>query len=57
MASKALQPTPEDILKMLACQVHIGSKNVDQNMERYIWKRRSDGTALSHPPLLSVSRV
>jgi small subunit ribosomal protein SAe len=44
--SKALQPTPEDILKMLACQVHIGSRNVDQNMERYIWKRRTDGVFL-----------
>lgn len=46
MASKALQPTREDILKMLACQVHIGSKNLDQNMERYIWKRRNDGVFL-----------
>ena len=33
----------EDILKMLACQTHIGSKNVDLNMERYMWKRRADG--------------
>lgn len=46
MTSKALQPTPDDILKMLACQVHIGSKNVDQNMARYIFKRRNDGVFL-----------
>jgi len=39
----ALQPSPEDIKKMLACEVHRGSTNLDSNMERYIWQRRSDG--------------
>jgi len=28
---------------MLACEVHRGSTNLDANMERYIWQRRSDG--------------
>lgn len=28
---------------MLACSVHMGTKNVDFQMEDYIWKRRSDG--------------
>jgi len=46
MTSKALAPTPDDILKMLACQVHVGSRNVDQNMARYIFKRRNDGVFL-----------
>jgi len=31
---------------MLACQVHIGTRNLDPSMERYIWKRRSDGVFL-----------
>lgn len=39
----ALQPSPEDIKMMLACEVHRGSNNLDPNMERYIWQRRSDG--------------
>lgn len=28
---------------MLACEVHRGAQNLDSNMERYIWQRRSDG--------------
>jgi len=39
----ALQPSPEDIKMMLACEVHRGSNNLDPNMERYIWQRRPDG--------------
>lgn len=38
-----LKPSEEDIAKLLACQVHLGSRNATQNMETYIWKRRSDG--------------
>jgi hypothetical protein len=33
---------------MLAAQVHVGSKNADASMARYIYKRRSDG---AHVPL------
>jgi len=33
----------EDIQKMLACQVHLGTKNLNQNMNPYVWKRRNDG--------------
>jgi len=36
----------DDVQKMLACQVHIGSRNLDPAMQRYIWKRRSDGVFL-----------
>jgi len=39
----ALNPKEDDIQKMLACQVHIGTKNLDSGMERYVWKRRTDG--------------
>jgi len=33
----------EDLKLMLAANVHIGTKNVDPNMEKYVWKRRQDG--------------
>jgi len=33
----------DDILKMLACQVHIGTRNLEVPMLPYVWKRRSDG--------------
>jgi small subunit ribosomal protein SAe len=33
----------EDIQKMLAAQVHIGTRNSDAKMEEYIWTRRQDG--------------
>jgi len=33
----------EDIRMMLAAGVHIGSKNADAGMARYIYKRRADG--------------
>lgn len=33
----------DDLQKMLACKVHLGSNNLNIDMNRYIWKRRSDG--------------
>jgi len=33
----------EDLKLMLAAGVHIGTKNLDPNMARYVWKRKSDG--------------
>jgi len=33
----------EDVQKLLATQCHIGTKNLEPSMERYIWKRRNDG--------------
>jgi small subunit ribosomal protein SAe len=38
-----LQPKEEDIQKMLSAQVHIGTRNSDQMMTDYIWRRRTDG--------------
>lgn len=32
-----------DIQLMLAAQVHLGTKNCDFQMERYVWRRRPDG--------------
>eukprot|EP01052_Picozoa_sp_SAG31_P034623 SAG31_NODE_4071_length_3616_cov_3.727040_2_plen_280_part_00 len=34
--------------RMLACEVHIGTRNVDFQMERYVWRRRMDGIHLIH---------
>jgi len=33
----------EDIQKMLAAMVHIGTRNADAQMGDYIWRRRNDG--------------
>ena len=38
-----LQPKEDDIQKMLSAQVHIGTRNSDQMMTPYIWRRRQDG--------------
>jgi len=41
-----LDPKDEDIQKMLAAEVHIGTTNSDFKMMEYIWKRRGDGIYL-----------
>jgi len=41
-----LQMKEEDIQKMLAADVHIGTMNAEVKMKEYIWKRRSDGVHL-----------
>jgi len=33
----------EDVAKFLSCHTHIGSNNLDYQMEQYVYKRRSDG--------------
>ncbi|KHN87370.1 40S ribosomal protein SA [Toxocara canis] len=38
----------EDVMKLLACQTHIGASNCDFQMEQYVWKRRADGTHIIH---------
>jgi len=42
----ALVLTEADLKLMLAAGVHHGTKNLDPQMERYVWKRRSDGIHL-----------
>lgn len=41
--SNILKPSQNDILKLLAAQTHIGRRRCNVNMNRYVWKRRSDG--------------
>ncbi|WOK93250.1 hypothetical protein Cni_G01945 [Canna indica] len=43
MATRALSQKEEDIQMMLAADVHLGTKNCDFQMERYVYKRRTDG--------------
>jgi len=33
----------EDVKRMLACQVHLGSQNTDITMKRYVYKRNENG--------------
>uniref|UniRef100_A0A0D3FJK3 Small ribosomal subunit protein uS2 n=1 Tax=Oryza barthii TaxID=65489 RepID=A0A0D3FJK3_9ORYZ len=42
-AARALSQREQDIQMMLAADVHLGTKNCDFQMERYVYKRRSDG--------------
>ncbi|XP_011048610.1 PREDICTED: 40S ribosomal protein SA [Populus euphratica] len=41
--AKALSQKELDIQLMLAAEVHLGTKNCDFQMERYVFKRRNDG--------------
>lgn len=40
----ALNLKEDDVLKLLAAQAHIGTKNIDVSMLPYVWKRKADGT-------------
>lgn len=46
--SDKLSLKEDDVTKMLAATTHIGSTNVDFQMEQYVYKRRSDGTPFPH---------
>jgi small subunit ribosomal protein SAe len=37
-----------DVKMLLAAQVHIGARNTDAQMRRYVWRRRKDGVNLIH---------
>jgi len=39
----ALNLKEDDVCKMLSASVFLGSKNLDPNMEQYLFKRRADG--------------
>lgn len=43
---KALELTEEDVTKFLASGTHLGTNNLDFQMETYVHKRRNDG--MSH---------
>lgn len=38
-----LAPTEDDISKMLMAGVHLGTKNVNHQMKKYVYKRKADG--------------
>lgn len=40
---RQLSQKETDIQMMLAAEVHLGTKNCDFQMERYVFKRRTDG--------------
>jgi len=42
----SLAPSEEDIQRLLATQAHIGTNRLEPAMERYVYKRRSDGVHL-----------
>lgn len=35
--------TDDEAMKLIVCESHLGTKNLDFQMEHYIWKRRNDG--------------
>jgi small subunit ribosomal protein SAe len=39
----ALHPKEEDIQLLLAANSHLGTRNLDPQMNRYVWRRRADG--------------
>jgi len=43
MSQVPQDPKEDDIQKMLASDVHIGTTNLDPQMHNYVWKRRPDG--------------
>jgi len=43
MASPVLSLKEEDLKQMLAAKVHLGTKLIDPQMHRYVWRRRRDG--------------
>lgn len=38
----------EDVVRMLACNTHVGSTNCDFQMEQYVYKRRNEGGFIIH---------
>ena len=41
--SKVLRATEGDLQKLLACRVHLGTKNVTNDMKRYVYSRTKEG--------------
>jgi len=39
----SLNAQEDDVAKMIACGVHLGTRNIDPSMSSYLWKRRADG--------------
>lgn len=43
MSNNVLALREEDVKMLLAAKSHIGTKNTDAQMQRYVWRRRLDG--------------
>lgn len=39
----ALHPKEQDIQLLLSANSHLGTRNIDPQMNRYVWRRRADG--------------
>eukprot|EP01066_Platyproteum_vivax_P020710 Platyproteum_vivax@DN8644_c0_g1_i1.p1 len=46
MEQQDLSQRVDDIRKMVVCKVHIGTKNVEHKMARYVWTRTNEGIHL-----------
>jgi small subunit ribosomal protein SAe len=46
--SNPLALQESDLKLMLAANVHIGTKNADPQMKRYVWRRKQDGVNILH---------
>jgi len=40
---ESMQLRQDDVVKFVVCQTHIGARNVDHQMEQYVYKRKQDG--------------
>ena len=49
--ARQLSQKEADIQMMLAAEVHLGTKNCNFQMERYVFKRRNDGVFSFYSPL------
>jgi len=49
----ALALMEDDVTKMLAANAHVGTENVDFQMEQYVYKRRPEGKKLD-PFLIKI---
>jgi small subunit ribosomal protein SAe len=62
MAGISEEQKKKDFQMMLACSTHLGTKNLDFQMTRYVWKRKQDGIHIinlgkTYDKLLLAARI
>jgi small subunit ribosomal protein SAe len=62
MAGISEEQKKKDFQMMLACSTHLGTKNLDYQMTRYVWKRKPDGIHIinlgrTYDKLLLAARI
>jgi small subunit ribosomal protein SAe len=62
MAGISEEQKKKDFQMMLACSTHLGTKNLDCQMTRYVWKRKPDGIHIinlgrTYDKLLLAARI